>query len=55
MNSIYPDGGQTTPLNVKPTLARHPLILSGFANPLRNSYLQEEVFIHVQTTEIVMV
>ena len=38
--SILKDG-YNLPFNLKPPLTRIPLIWSGYANPLRNSYLQE--------------
>ena len=33
--------GYTLPFQIKPPLSRFPLILSGYAKPLRNSYLKE--------------
>ena len=40
-SSIYPEGGYNLPFSHKLHLTRIPLIRSGYANPRRDSYLQE--------------
>ena len=40
-SSLHSENGYNLPFKVKPPLTRIPIVKSGYANPLRNSYLQE--------------
>ena len=45
--------GYILPFKLRPPLVRKPLIISGYANPLRNLYLEEALhaLIHIKAVE----
>ena len=49
--------GYVLPFNLKPPLVRDPMIISGYADPLRNLYLRESVqnLLHKRAIEMVRV
>ena len=55
--SVNLDGQLHSPFQIRPPLVRDPLIVSGYANPLRNLYLKEAFYalIHKKAVERVRV